>query len=352
MSVSYQPVIWNKNKYFYDAVLIIGAIVYIFGYLNIGPMFLEGKPVDSKILRIRAFGSCAFLMLTVILLIGPLARLDKRFLPILYNRRHFGVITFTVAFIHATQVLGWHFSFSSFSQYQSLLGSNTDYGQFLGFPFEVFGIVALLIMMVLAVTSHDFWLSFLAAPMWKALHMMIYVAYTAVVFHVALGALQGDASLFFTILVSLSVLSVCGLHFWTALKEGRVESDHPEKATSSEWVVVGEVSEIANEQAKIISLKEDERVAIFRYDGKLSAVSNACAHQNGPLGEGRIIDCLVTCPWHGYQYQPHNGQAPAPFTEKIPTYNLKLDGETILLDPIANAPGTEVEPIVLNVQEA
>ena len=41
----------------------------------------------------RAFGSCAFLMLTLILCIGPLARLDARFLPLLYNRRHFGVLT-------------------------------------------------------------------------------------------------------------------------------------------------------------------------------------------------------------------------------------------------------------------
>ena len=37
----------------------------------------------------RAFGACAFVMLTVILAIGPLARLDRRFLPLLYNRRHF-----------------------------------------------------------------------------------------------------------------------------------------------------------------------------------------------------------------------------------------------------------------------
>ena len=46
-----------------------------------------------------AFGSCAFVMLTVILSIGPLARLDRRFLPLLYNRRHFGVLTFVIAFV-------------------------------------------------------------------------------------------------------------------------------------------------------------------------------------------------------------------------------------------------------------
>jgi len=88
-----------------------------------------------------------------------------------------------------------------------------------------------------------------------------------------------------------------------------------------------------------------ERVAIFRYDGKLSAVSNVCAHQNGPLGEGRVIDGCVTCPWHGFQYRPEDGCAPAPFTEKIATYRLALEGDTIMLDPRPLAPGTFVEPV-------
>ena len=58
-------------------------------------------------MRIRAFGTCAFLMLTIILSIGPLARLDRRFLPLLYNRRHFGVLTFLVALLHASFMVDW-----------------------------------------------------------------------------------------------------------------------------------------------------------------------------------------------------------------------------------------------------
>jgi hypothetical protein len=44
-------------------------------------------------------------MLTIVLSIGPLARLDRRFLPLLYNRRHFGVLTFLVALAHASFML-------------------------------------------------------------------------------------------------------------------------------------------------------------------------------------------------------------------------------------------------------
>jgi nitrite reductase/ring-hydroxylating ferredoxin subunit len=87
-----------------------------------------------------------------------------------------------------------------------------------------------------------------------------------------------------------------------------------------------------------------ERVAIFRYDGKISAVSNVCQHQNGPLGEGRIIDGCITCPWHGYQYRPQDGASPPPFTEKVPTFRTKVVEGRVWVHPQANPPGTHVEP--------
>ena len=87
-----------------------------------------------------------------------------------------------------------------------------------------------------------------------------------------------------------------------------------------------------------------ERIAIFRYDGKISAVSNVCRHQNGPLGEGRVIDGCITCPWHGYQYLPGNGRSPAPFTEKVATFDVLVVGGRVYVNPKAHAPGTPVAP--------
>ena len=49
---------------------------------------------------------------------------------------------------------------------------------------------------------------------------------------------------------------------------------------------------------------------MFRDGAELGALSNLCAHQNGPIGEGRIVDGCVTCPWHGYQYRLVDGCAP------------------------------------------
>jgi hypothetical protein len=97
MSVQYSPVKWNHNKRVYDIVraLAIGGYIAIF--------FLVGKlawPGSDEIILLRALGTCAFLLLHVVLCIGPLARLDRRFLPLLYNRRHLGVATFLVGLAH------------------------------------------------------------------------------------------------------------------------------------------------------------------------------------------------------------------------------------------------------------
>jgi nitrite reductase/ring-hydroxylating ferredoxin subunit len=85
-------------------------------------------------------------------------------------------------------------------------------------------------------------------------------------------------------------------------------------------------------------------VAVFRYDGRVSAVTNVCAHQGGPLGEGKIIAGCITCPWHAWEYRPQDGRSPPPFTEKIATYRVRVENRRILLNPEPLPPGTPVVP--------
>ncbi len=339
----YVPVQWNGFKYLYDLAFVAATVVYLFLFLRYGPHLAGPQPgVDGAIHIARAFGSCAFLMLSVILAIGPLARLDRRFLPLLYNRRHFGVVTFFVAATHATAVVNWYFNFSPVPKLNATLSANTSYGQLLGFPFEAFGVFALIALAVLAFTSHDFWLKFLTPRIWKAAHYLIYPAYLAVVLHVSLGALQDETNAVFAVVVAAAAGAVCVLHAWAALVERR-------RAVTADlldgWRVVGRDDEIAEGRAKVVLLGNGDRVAVFRHEGAFSAISNACAHQNGPLGEGRILDGCVTCPWHGFQYDVRNGRTPAPFTDRVPTYNLRRQGDLLLVDPRPNPPGTPTEPV-------
>ncbi|MEL7258802.1 MAG: Rieske 2Fe-2S domain-containing protein [Pseudomonadota bacterium] len=344
MSVKYIPVQWNLNKWMYDACMLAGVAAFLWVFIKVAPGLLSHeRPISSQIHNARAFGACAFLMLSIILAIGPLAKLDSRFMPLLYNRRHFGVITAFVATAHATYVINWYFNFSAVPKFEAMLSSNTNFGQLLGFPFEAFGIFALLCLLILAATSHDFWLKFLTAPVWKRLHYLIYPAYIAVVAHISFGILQDQQSLFLPVFFIVTAFAVALLHVWAYMAERK--TGDPLATADGDWMRICQADEIEEGRARIALLPDGKRVAVFKHEGKLSAISNACAHQNGPLGEGRIIDCLVTCPWHGFQYRVTDGQSPAPFTEKIPTYNLRVQDGAVLVDPHANPPGTHVDPV-------
>jgi len=345
MSVKYIPVQWNRNKWIYDAVMLAGVVLFLWLFIHVTPQVLSHeRPINPQIHNARAFGACAFVMMSVILCIGPLARLDARFLPLLYNRRHFGVMTLFVALTHAGYIVNWYFAFSRTDKYEALFLANTSYGQIAGFPFEILGVFALFALLILAVTSHDFWMKFLTPPVWKALHYLIYPAYLAVVGHVVLGVLQDQQTHGVTAIFVTSALLVGVLHLLAAWKE-RARDAATTSAATSAWVDLCDLSEMREGFAKVKRLSDGARVAVFLNQGTLSAISNACAHQNGPLGEGRIIDCLVTCPWHGFQYDVTTGRSPAPFTEKVPTYNLRLSGSRIEIDRVANPPGTYVRPL-------
>lgn len=56
---------------------------------------------------------------------------------------------------------------------------------------------------------------------------------------------------------------------------------------------------------------------------------------------------LVTCPWYGFQYDVRTGRAPAPFTETIPTDDLRRVGARVLIDPVPKPPGAPTEPLPL-----
>jgi len=340
MGVSYAPVLWNKQKKRYDLIMIGGIVVYLLVF--IGLTLSINAEITQETLLIRATGSLAITMLHIILVIGPLCRLNPWFLPLLYNRRHLGVTMFLIGAIHGTfSILQFH-ALGNINPIVSLFVSNADYSSISQFPFQTLGFLALLVLFLMAATSHDFWLANLKPKVWKALHMMIYVAYGLLIGHVVLGVVQNDAPIVVIVLFGTGMATVVLLHLMAAMKETKADQKgyiQPNEA----FVEVATLDEIPEGRAKIVNFGDD-RVALFKYDGKLSAVSNVCCHQNGPLGEGKIIDGLITCPWHGYQYRPEDGCAPTPFTEKIATYHVRLVGNKILVDPNANPDGTPVEP--------
>ncbi|MBM4187472.1 MAG: Rieske 2Fe-2S domain-containing protein [Gemmatimonadetes bacterium] len=330
------PVNWNRQKRLYDLWVSLGTLALVAGYAVATLVVHPTATVETAL--IRGLGFAAFLLLTVILMVGPASRLDRRFLPLLYNRRHLGVTVGLLGLAHAAFVLFQYHALGNTDPIASLLAIPSTHD---GIPFEWYGIGAGVVLFLMAATSHDYWLSVLTPPGWKALHMAVYPAYLALLLHVGLGLGRAEPAPVYLATAGLAAVLVAAIHLVAALRERR--ADQP-GGSGPDWVDVGPADRIPEGRA-ITRVVAGERVAVFRHQGRVSAVSGVCKHQNGPLGEGKIVDGCITCPWHGYQYRPEDGTSPPPFTDSVPTFNLAVRAGRILVDPVPNQPGTRVDPV-------
>lgn len=336
MSASYTAVGWNRQKKIYDWLIAGSCAGYLILFISVSLFFNE--QVTFETLLIRSTSTLAVLLLHLILAIGPLCRLNKKFLPLLYNRRHLGVTMFMLALVHGSFSIFQFHALSNVNPLVSLFISNTSFGSLAAFPFQALGFFALIIFFLMAITSHDFWLHNLSPRTWKTLHMFVYLAYFLVVMHVMLGVIQYEKNPVFVIIIFAGVATLITLHLSAALKERKIDKM---KFSLQEqgFVQVCAVDEIENSRARIFCVAE-ERIAVYRHEDRLYAIHNVCKHQGGPLGEGKILDGCITCPWHGYQYLPQNGQSPPPFKEKVSTYDVKIIDGKVWLNPTPFAEGT------------
>jgi nitrite reductase/ring-hydroxylating ferredoxin subunit/DMSO/TMAO reductase YedYZ heme-binding membrane subunit len=344
MSVGYAAVGWNRQKKIYDW-LIFGFCVFYLTTFVVFTAILNPDYTFETVL-IRSTSTLAVLLLHIILSIGPLSRLNKKFLPLLYNRRHLGVTMFCIAAVHGVfSILQFH-TLGNVNPFVSLFTSNTNFNSVAGFPFQALGFFALIILFLMAITSHDFWLHNLSPKIWKTLHMFVYLAYALIVMHVMLGVLQYETHPVFVILVALGAVWLITLHLVAGTREVIKDNQKFDPGIDG-FVYVCNSNEFEEGRAKIFCV-DKERIAVYKHAGKLYAIHNVCKHQGGPLGEGKIIDGCITCPWHGYQYLPNNGQSPPPFKEKVNTYDVKISEGKVLLNPNPHDEGTERPGVMIN----
>jgi len=321
MSHVYRAVGWNRQKRIYDSVMAAGLAVYLGTFVVAG---LTWNPnLTAETLVIRALGTAALVLLHLILAIGPLSRLDRRFLPLLYNRRHLGVTMFFLAAGHGLFAVFQFHALGRLNPFVSVLSGNGSFLRAAGFPFQALGLAALCILFLMAATSHDFWLANLGPSWWKQLHLGVYLAYALILMHVALGALQSERQPLLAGLLVTGLVVISGLHLVTGGREAARDREVREAAIeplAEGWHDLGPVADFPEAEGRTFTLG-DERVAVFRFNGRVAALGNVCAHQGGPLGEGRVIEGCVTCPWHGYQFRPQDGVSPPPFTERVPTHD-------------------------------
>ena len=67
------------------------------------------------------------------------------------------------------------------------------------------------------------------------------------------------------------------------------------------------VSDISEGKAIAVGGPRGQEIALFKIEGEIFALDNACPHAGGPLAEGEIRDHCVTCPWHAWDFDIRTG---------------------------------------------
>ena len=74
------------------------------------------------------------------------------------------------------------------------------------------------------------------------------------------------------------------------------------------------------------------RIAVFNVNGTLHAIDNHCPHRGGPIGAGPLSETLLTCPWHGQQFDLVTGRGVEACTGSIHRYRVVVNNATVYVD--------------------
>ncbi len=96
----------------------------------------------------------------------------------------------------------------------------------------------------------------------------------------------------------------------------------------TEWHTLSGVPDLACGEVVEVFV-EGNILVISNVEGELYAMDGLCAHQGGPLGKGKLKGCLLTCPWHGWQYDVATGRQILSQTITQRTYPIRRQNDTI-----------------------
>lgn len=105
----------------------------------------------------------------------------------------------------------------------------------------------------------------------------------------------------------------------------------------SEFVKVASMSDIPEGEVRVFDA-HGKRVAVCNVGGEYYAIADLCTHDNGPLGEGELVDSQIECPRHGARFDVKTGKALClPAVTPVPTYTVDIREEEIWVNPMVGA---------------
>jgi nitrite reductase (NADH) small subunit len=102
------------------------------------------------------------------------------------------------------------------------------------------------------------------------------------------------------------------------------------------WTRLAAVGELPKDS--VIEVEhEGDLYAICHTKGEIRAMWGVCPHEGGPLGQGNVIDGMVICPWHMWEFDTNTGACLVDECLGVPTYDVKVEDGGIFVNLRKNA---------------
>ena len=121
-----------------------------------------------------------------------------------------------------------------------------------------------------------------------------------------------------------------------------------------EFEQVALVSELVEGRITQRILGTGEAVCLVLYEGGVSALSDICTHQHFAMSQGDLLhDGTIQCAWHGARFDCRTGEVKQiPATSPLPVYEVRVEGDRVLVGPRRSRDGSKYEPSVARVTAA
>ena len=98
-------------------------------------------------------------------------------------------------------------------------------------------------------------------------------------------------------------------------------------------IIVAKTNEIKPNQIKQVSI-DGKDIVVMNIDGNYFAINDTCTHAGGSLSEGKVEGSIITCDWHGAQFDCKSGKLvkfPAKIND-LESYNIVIESDTIFVE--------------------
>jgi nitrite reductase (NADH) small subunit len=115
-----------------------------------------------------------------------------------------------------------------------------------------------------------------------------------------------------------------------------------------QWVAAAALKDLQRRKKTLVQV-EGEDVALFLVGDRVFALHDTCMHEQRSLSKGAILRGRVVCPGHQWQFDLETGWVED--QERCqPTYDVKVEGETVFVNPARRLLVESVDDAVVGTQ--